>query len=365
MTPRLAVHVVYALVGATLLVACHRGGGTSDEEESPPPPVLVHCVAPHPEAIDETVVLRGRLAPPPGGDLPVASQVQGRVVEVAVHEGQRITKGALVASIDDAPSRDVTRQAEAALAQAQASEANAKATMDRTNALVARGIAARQEQDDAVARAEAARASVTSAEAALDTARRTLGRVQVHSSFDGVVTRVWRGPGALVDGTAATPIVQLAASNAVELVADATERDLALVRAGAVARGAIDATGVTFDAVVRTASTALDPATGLGAVRLAIAGDAPGPIGAFARVVVTTQHRDGVPVLPSTALRGAIADGAEVAVCAGDKVTIRAVKVGWRDDARFEVKDGVAANERVAIDHVLGLDDGTSIREAK
>ncbi len=355
MTPRRL-----AALAAVALAACKH----DPAEEAPPPPVAVRCVPPTVEAIDETVTLRGRIEPPPGGDLPLASQVAGRVVQLEAHEGQRIARGDLVATVDDAASRDAVRQAEASLAQATAADVNASATLDRARALVTRGIAARQELDDAVARADTAKATVAAARAAADLAKRTLGRVQVRSSFDGVVTRVWRGPGALVDGTAATPILQLAAFGAVEFVADATDRELAQIKDGQAARGTLSAGGTPFDGAVRARSSALDPATGLGTVRVALtAGDA--PIGSFGRVVITTLHRDGVSLVPSAALRGAVADGAEVAICASGHAALRTLAIGWRDDTRVEVKAGLAAGERVAIDHVLGLDDGTAITEAK
>ena len=137
-----------------------------------------------------------------------------------------------MATVDDVASRDAVRQAEALLAQARATEANANATLARVKALVDRGIAARQELDDAQARAENERQAVASATAATHLAQRTLGRVQVRATFTGIVTRLWRGPGALVDGTSATPILQVAASSNAEFVVAATERELAQSEAG-------------------------------------------------------------------------------------------------------------------------------------
>jgi RND family efflux transporter MFP subunit len=288
------------------------------------------------------------------------------VVTVAVHEGQRIASGDLVASVDDAPSRDVLSQAEAGRAQAKAAEVNAESTLERTKALVARGIAARQELEDAIAKADAAHAATTSANAATDLARRTLGRVSVHSSFAGIVTKVWRGPGALVDGTAGTPIIQLAAVQGVEFVADVTQRDLLLLHEGQQARGSLLIADAGFEGVVRTRSNALEATTGLGTARVLLTTVSEGsPMGAYGRVIVTTQRRNAALVIPTTALRGAVADGAEVALCKDGKIELRSITVGWRDDQRAEVTGGLDAKDKIAIDHVLGLDNGTAIEEAK
>jgi RND family efflux transporter MFP subunit len=231
---------------------------------------------------------------------------------------------------------------------------------------VTRGIAARQELEDATARAEASREGVASASAAADLAKRTLGRVQVRSSFAGLVTRVFRGPGALVDGTAATPVVQLAATAGAEFVADVTQLELLVLAEGQPAKGVLAGTETPIEGVVRARPRALDSATGLGTVRIALtsAGAEQLPVGAFARVVVTTGRHEAAAVVPATALRGAVADGAEIAVCAGDKASLRTVKVGYRDDTRVEILSALGADDAVAIDHVLALEDETPIRRA-
>jgi RND family efflux transporter MFP subunit len=347
---------------AVALASCH-GAALVDRER--PAPVAVHCVPAAREAVDVIATLRGRVAAPPGGDLPVASQVAGRVVQVLAHEGDRVDAGAIVALIDDSASRDSFRQADAAVVQARSAEANAVATLDRTRQLVGRGIAARQELDDATARADQAHAAVNSAVAAGDLARRTLGRVQVRSTFAGIVTRVWRGAGALVDGTAATPIAQLAATALAEFDADATERQLLDIATGQTASLTLASGGEPIPGAVRTRSAALDPTTGLGLVRISLPSE-PGAsptLGAFGSVTVTTRKRDGVLVVPADALRGAVSDGAEVVVCKDGKAALRTVQVGWRDDRRVEIALGLSEGERVAVDHVLGLQTDSPIVE--
>lgn len=334
------------------------------EHDEPELAVKVRCVSPELRAIDESLELRGHLEPPPGGDLPLASQVAGRIVELLVHEGQRVNAGDVVATVDDLASRDAVRQAEAALAQANAAALNASATLERTRVLVNRGIAARQELDDATAKAETEKQAVASTQAALDLARRTLGRVRVRAAFGGLVTRVWRGPGALVDGSAAMPIAEVAAASGVEFDADATQSDLARVEAGQSASVQLGAALPKLAGVVRALSGSLDSATGLGVVRVTLNETPAGvPMGAQGRVVITTRHRDAL-LLPIAVLRAAVADGAEVVLCTPEGAKLRAVSVGYRDAQRFEVQSGLLPNDKIAIDHVLGLRDGTALVQA-
>jgi HlyD family secretion protein len=346
------------------LLACAACRHTAEEHEEPTP-VQVHCVAVTRQTVDVVETLRGRVAAPPGGDLPVASQVPGRIVQVLVHEDDRVAPGAVVAEIDGSNSRDALRQADAAVVQARSAEANAGATLERIRQLVARGIAAKQELDDAVARADQAHAASNAVVATADLARRTLGRVEVRSSFEGVVVRVWRGAGALVDGTAATPIVELAASTLAEFDADATERQLVGLEPGQSARVTLATDGEPIAGTVRSRSTALDPATGLGFVRVAMDHTGPVTLGAFGAATIAMGRRDGVLVVPSSAMRGATADGAEVVVCKDGKADVRPAKVGWRDDERVEIHEGLSPGERVAVDHVLGLETGSPIVEVK
>lgn len=353
---------LHVSVLAIFAFGCSRH--TEDKEHDVP--VEVHCVHPAADAVEETVLLRGRIAPPPGGDLSVASQVAGRVAQVSVKEGDRIGPGDPLATIEDSPSRDAVRQAEAQLAQAHAAEVNTTLTLERTRALVARGIAAKQELEDALAKAEAAKASTAGAAASVDLARRTLGRVIVRSTFSGTVTRIFRGAGALVDGTPGTPILQIAATSGAEFVADATDRELAAIREGQVVQGTLANTPEPIRGSVRARPSAVDPTTGIGVVRITLEAVPAGiPLGSFGRVTVALGRREGVLTVPLAAVRGAQGDGSEVVVCADGKAEVRPVHTGFRDAKRVELRDGVGAEDHVAIDHVLGLESGTPLREAK
>ncbi len=356
------------LVAAALALAgCRRDAGKEAKTEAVP----VRCVAPTRETVDDVLVVRGRLAPPPGGDVAVASQATGRITQLAVHEGQIVQPNDVIATIEEAQSRDALRQAEAALVQARSNESNATLTLERTKALVARGIAAKQELDDVSARVDSARAASEAARAGTDAARRTLGKVVVRTGVAGVITKVWRGVGALVDGTAASPIVQIAQGGQAELVAEVTGDELMLVREALAVSAVV--LGRTVTGTVRAAGTALDPTTGLGTVRVSVTPDKGDddastralPVGAFGRVTITLARREGVLTIPSAAVRGAGGDGSEVPVCSGekgDKIDVQRVRLGVRKGDRVEVVEGLTDTSRIAIDHVLALDTGTTVQ---
>lgn len=346
-----------------VLALCISCRAPSPPDEPAAAPVRVHCAAPTPASVDETLSLRGRLQAPVGGDLAVASQVPGRVVSLEVAEGQAVDAGALLATVDDVASRDAVRQAQAALAQARADAGRAKAVLARAKALVAKGIAATQELDDALAQARTADASVRSATAAADLARHTLGRVQVRAPIAGIVTHVWRGTGALVDGTAATPLVQLASAVQPEFVADATERDLSRLQVDLPVAGTL-VDGERWQGRLRLVTRALEPGTGLGSVRVVLNALPHAPLGSSGHALVTLRRREAM-VLPVSAVRGAVQEGVEVAVCRQGHAHLRTVTIGWRDDRRVEITAGLGPGETVALDHALGVEDGTPIEEVR
>src|SRR5205823_603168 len=172
---------------------------------------------------------------------------------------------------DAAPLVEQQPEADARLSRRKAERLNAEATQARTERVFEHGIAARQEVDDATTRAETARAGEREAEAVTQRARREVERATVRSPLSGVVVRILRRSGELVDGTPATPVVEVADPSRLELVADVPAGDL--VRLGRGAQAEISSAalpGVRWHGAVAVVSPAVDRTTGLGTVRISI-----------------------------------------------------------------------------------------------
>jgi hypothetical protein len=200
--------------------------------------------------------------------------------------------------------------------------------------------------------------------AAADLAKRTLGRVQVRSTLAGIVTRVFRGPGAIVDGSATTPILELAAASTLEFAGTVTQMDLARVRAGQKASGSVIGSPESLVGVVRATPSAIDSSTGLGTVRIALEkGFTLATVGAYGQMQIVIQHHQRALLLPASALRGAMIDGPEIVICKDGTAQIRSMKVGVYNEREVEVLAGVEESEFVAVDHVLGLSNETAIRQ--
>jgi RND family efflux transporter MFP subunit len=343
------------------LAACKRGV----EAEPHAGPKSVKCAQVQLATVRDSIEVRGTVAPLPAHDAQVAPQVSGRLLRVEVREGDSVVAGQVVARIDDGPLLDSAHQADAALARARAEHQNARTTLARVQRVFEHGIAARQEVDDATAKEASAKAVEAEAEAAARQAHRQVDRATVHSPLKGVVLKVLRKPGELVDGTPATAVAQIADTSELELAADVPTSDLVRLVRGAPATIAFAALpGQKFKASVSRVSPAVDRLTGVGSIRIAMQlsdGTAP-PIGTFGVARVESGEPHQAALVPVAAIRSVVGGDGEVVICGADHVAhVRKVRSASTQDELVEVRGGLGAGDRVAVEPVLGLADGDAI----
>lgn len=155
------VTIVAFLAGALLVLSSRRG--TGDAGPTPLPPV----------AASTAVVADGTVLPVRRAELAFA--VPGRVVSVSVAEGDRVTAGDLLVSLDDAAAMAAVTAANGDVARAEAGVSQAQAAVAGAGAQVQVAKEAAGQADAAVSGASSgvavARAAVDQAEAMLDKAR--------------------------------------------------------------------------------------------------------------------------------------------------------------------------------------------------
>ncbi len=137
---------------------------------------------------------------------------------------------------------------------------------------------------------------------------------------------------------------------------------------------------LTARGTVAAVSPAVDRATGLGSIRIALdtsAGPLP-PVGVTGVARIETGGAHLATLAPAAALRAALGDEAEVVVCGADR-RAHVVRVRSRREHRHDVRsagrdpracggDGgagtVSAGARVAVEPVLGIADGDALEPA-
>lgn len=366
-----AERVRRAACEALLVAGVIAGVSVGCKHEQPaaaPPRRAVRCAAVEAATMTDAIELRGTVSPLPERDALIAPQVAGRLLRVHVREGDTVEVGQPVAFVDDGPLVDDARAARAVVARTRAELDNAKATSARVQRVFEHGIAARQEVDDAKARAATTAAAQTEAEATARRAQRQVERATVRSPLKGVVVRVLRKPGELVDGTPATPVVEVADPSQLELTADATASDLVHVQRAQVADIVVTALpSVSWTGKVAAVSPAVDRATGLGVVRVTLdLGKGPRPpIGVLGTTRIRTGNARQTVVVPKEALRGGAGAEVEIVLCGVDGVAhVRRLARGGSLGGKVEAP-GLTAGQTVVVEPVLGVADGELLDVAK
>ena len=354
------------VLGLGLALACRREAADTGEDDKPAP-AAVTCQAALAATIEDAVEVTGVIAPPPKLDAIVSSPIAGRVGQVNVEEGDHVAAGALLAVIEDPALPAGSLEAKAGVAAAQAAKASAELELARQQRLVDAGIGARKDLDDARAKAAAAAAELDAANARSGLATSQLARRELRAPRAGTVLHLWKRVGESVDGTTATPVAEVADLSSLELHAQVPTGAMARLSDKLPATVRVIGLAVVLPASVARVAPAVDPATLLGGVRLAIDPQAEGIAGvkvgsaATARIVIAT--RPGVSV-PETALRRSMVGADEVVVCEGKVARVRTVAIGQRGERGVEITDGLKPGEQIVVDHVLGIEDGQALTAA-
>ena len=354
----------------------------------------------------QTVVASGQVVSPQR--VTVALQGSGRVLRVAVSEGQTVERGQLLIELDNSDARASLAQASAAVAQAQArvrqvrelsqpvatqALAQAQATalqtrkvLARDRDLVAQGFISQAVLDDAQRAADVASSQVSSAQAQAQThapsgsdaalaqaalaqalagqqlASVKLAQGQVLAPSGGVLISRDVEVGDIVQPGKA--LMVLAASGQTQVLVQIDEKNLSKIALGQKALGSADAfASQRFDAVVSYINPGVDAARGSVEVKLAVAQPP-----AYLRqdmtvsIDIETARRTAAVVLATSTLEDAASDKPWVLVVRDQRAVKQFVTLGLRGDTKVEVLSGIAAGEGVVPVSKTGVKAGQRVR---
>ena len=310
------------------------------------------------------IVVNGNLAGLPNRDAKLAPLVPGRIARVLVTEGDRVSAGQVLAELDNAQLKDQERQAEAAVAQAEANLENARASAKRNENLLQRGIAARKEVEDARTQLAVSEAAHRQASAAFSVAKSQLGRAEIRAPFAGTVVRRFLGVGDQVDGSGGQPVVEVAAIEALELLGTVPANRLNDIKTGETFKFTTDAApGATFEARVVAALPAVDPATNNGTVRVRIQN----PkrllkLGQYLSLELPSKESSPRLVVPKQAIYPGESGEPHVYVVKGEEADMVPVVVGAQTGEQAEIISGVSDGDSVIVNGGYGLPEKSKVR---
>lgn len=310
----------------------------------------------------------------------VAPKIAGRIADMTVDLADTVTRGQVVARLDNAEYLQAVTQAEADLAVARANLAEASSQLtiaerelQRLDKLRERGVSSESQRDLAKAdqlakqaHLEVTRAQVTRAQAALETARIRLGYTEVSADWTGgsdsrQVAERYLDEGGTVAANA--PLLRIVELDPLIAVFFVTERDYALLHAGQRATLSTDTyPGELFPGEIARIAPVFRSSTRQARVEARV--DNPDlrlKPGMFARITLVLKRVADTSIVPEQAL--VTRDGhSGLFVIAEDGASVawRDVTVGIRQGSRVQVV-GENLGSRVVVLGQQLLKDGSRI----
>ncbi|MES1944213.1 RND family efflux transporter MFP subunit [Salinisphaera sp. PC39] len=311
----------------------------------------------------QTLPLSGTLTSPRDADL--APQIAGLVAAVHVDAGDRVEAGDTLIELDRALEELTLRQLRAQIEEARGQLAEAERVRDERAPLARQGTIARTELEAAQAEVRIRRAAVQRLQAEAERQAERLRRHSLTAPFSGVIRARHTEVGEWAD-TSAT-VLELVATDPLRLDVQAPQEYFGRIALGTDVTVIPDADpDARIEAEVSVDVAAADPVARTFLVRIRVDNPdgrlAPG-MSAQARFRIATGER--VAAVPRDALLRYPDGGTRVWVVAegddGPVVHERRVKVGRTDAGVAEIREGVAAGDRVVVRGNESLREGQRV----
>jgi membrane fusion protein (multidrug efflux system) len=365
------------VLSAVLLAACGgKENGDAPASGAAPQVPVVTVLTVKAEAVPMMAELPGRTSPYLIAEL--RPQVSGILTQRAFNEGSEIKAGQVLYRIDAAPYQAVYDSAKANLARAEANAGAARLKAERHAGLVRIEAVSKQANDDAQAALQQALADVAAARAAVDKARIDLDYTQLKSPISGRIGRSAVTAGALVTANQAQALatVQQLDPIYVDLSQSSAEllrmrREIEAGRLQANTRGEVPVKllledGSEYAAEGRLALSEVTVDEGTGSVTLrARFPNADGVLlpGMYVRARLPQGMRSEAVLVPHAAVsRDPLGRALVMVVDAGGKVEARPVQAVQSIGPNWVVSGGLAAGERIIVEGLQKVRPGVQVQ---
>jgi RND family efflux transporter MFP subunit len=295
----------------------------------------------------------------PHEEVTVSSEVDGVLKDVMADNGTVVSKGMVLAVIDDTDYSLEVERANAALKQAEANLSNIKIEYQRKEDLYKKELLTKQQYDDVSARLSIADAELERAKASLSTSRQRLSKTKIYSTLSGVIKEKMASAGNYVkNGTQLFAVIQ---TNPIKLDFTVTEKDLEKIKKGQDVFLTVYAfPDREFKGKLNIIYPSIDERTRTVRVE-ALVPNAEGLLmpGFFAKVMLYIGDAKDIILVPVTSLLYE-EDKIKVFVVEGDKAKERFVKIGQKFKLQSEGGSQESDLEEYA-EVMKGLKEGEQI----
>ncbi len=326
----------------------------------------------------------------------VAAPVGGQLLRPDVRVGQRVQKGDVLVRIappPEDPRTEATARAELAVAKARQLETEAMleethgnyqrtlSETQRRSDLFGKGLISIEERNQYAQNADAAKARLASAEASLAAARAQVqsarsqmlgmndgdeGMVEVQAPVSGQVLQVFEESARVIQ--AGSPLFELSAGNALELVIDVLTQDAVTIHPG----DPIEVVGWGLNTSLHGEVRYIEPRAytkvstlGVEEQRVNVIGDLaepPDSLGAEYRIdaAIVTWSGEGVLLIPTSAIFRRVGAWHTFVIDSG-VARLRQLELGQRGTELAEILDGVQEQAQVILFPSDLIEDGVRV----
>jgi HlyD family secretion protein len=270
----------------------------------------------------------------------------GRVTQVLVEAGQAVSKGQLLARIDDAVQVQQSAQLAASVRSAEADARLAQANLTRAEALVSRGFISKADIDQRTATRDGAVARVAVAKAQLAENNARIERLQVRAPAAGLVLARSVEVGQVVSPSAV--LFRLAEGGTLEMRAQVAEQDMARLKPGMIAMVTPLGSTSEYRGKVWLIDPVIDIASRQGIARIALAYEPGLRVGAFAKTRIEVGEAPR-PVLPQSAVMSDDKGNYVFVIGAENRVERRDITTGTVGDQGVSIATGLNGTEKVVV----------------
>lgn len=274
----------------------------------------------------------------------VSAQTSGTVRNLPYDVDDSVAAGDLIVQLEDSEQRSRLRQAQAGLAEAEASLVDARQQFNRVETVHERGLVSRQEFDQARNNLAAARARVERANAAVSEAQEQLSYTRVAAPYGGILTERHVEVGESVNP--GQPLLSGLSLEQLRVVVDLPQKYAELARSERQARVTL-ADGRVLETGEMTFYPYANPQTHTFRLRMGL-NEPNGSLfpGMLVKVGVPVASREALWV-PASSLIQRSELRAVFVLDEQDRPRLRQVRTGMRDNGRLEILAGLSEGERV------------------
>lgn len=295
----------------------------------------------------------------------ITPDISGKIARIYVAEGDKVSKGQLLAELDTQSIRLQLQQAQAALSAAKANLEDAKRNFERMERLFKEKAVSDQQYEKARLALEAAKAQKEQAEATVKLVQHTLDVSIMKAPFDGVIASKNAEEGDVINPmmggfTATSGVVTLVNYSKIKIKFEVAPEDIQKIKKGQTVyvQGYDNFSNEKLEGEITVVNSSADPQTKKFRVEALVNNQKlilkPGT---FGQVVIEVDSRDDALTVPQRALL----NNSYVLVVEGNKAVKKNVTTGLKNTDMIEITSGLKEGDLVIVEGNFGLAENSPV----